>query len=174
MRNSNLLPVKAKGDVRLRSVASRRISGSVDTPTFMIDIEGTLSSLPAMMCSTTAVSCSPRNIEMIAGGASFEPRRWSLPGFDALMRSSPACSSTAFITAASISRKQRFFCGSLPGLSRLRPVSVPSDQLLCLPLPLTPANGFSCSRHTSPCRRATFFMTFMTSMFSSVATFVVP
>ena len=38
------------------------------------------------------------------------------------------------------------------------PVSVPIDQLLCLPEPLTPANGFSCSRQTSPYRRATFCM----------------
>ena len=32
MRNSNLLPVKAKGEVRLRSVASRRSSGTVEDP----------------------------------------------------------------------------------------------------------------------------------------------
>jgi hypothetical protein len=30
--------------------------------------------------------------------------------------------------------------------------------LLCLPLPLTPAKGFSCSRQTKPCLDATFFM----------------
>ena len=34
MRNSNLLPVKAKGEVRLRSVLSRGILGSTCTPTF--------------------------------------------------------------------------------------------------------------------------------------------
>ena len=43
------------------------------------------------------------------------------------------------------------------------PVSVPIDQLLCLPEPLTPANGFSCSRQTSPYRRATFCMICMVS-----------
>ena len=32
MRNSNLLPVKAKGEVRLRSVASFLMTGTVDTP----------------------------------------------------------------------------------------------------------------------------------------------
>ena len=32
MRNSNLLPVKAKGVVRLRSVPSRLRTGTVDTP----------------------------------------------------------------------------------------------------------------------------------------------
>jgi hypothetical protein len=36
----------------------------------------------------------------------------------------------------------RLFAGS----SRLTPVSVDIDQLLCLPEPLTPANGFSCRR----------------------------
>ena len=56
MRNSNLLPVKANGEVRLRSVASRRMKGSVETPTFMMETDGTCSSFPSMMCSTTAVS----------------------------------------------------------------------------------------------------------------------
>ena len=32
MRNSNLLPVKAKGEVRLRSVVSRRNLGRTSTP----------------------------------------------------------------------------------------------------------------------------------------------
>ena len=32
------------------------------------------------------------------------------------------------------------------------PVLVDIDQLLCLPEPLTPAKGFSCSRHTRPWR----------------------
>ncbi len=34
-------------------------------------------------------------------------------------------------------------CGLSPGSSRFMPVSVLIDQLLCLPEPLTPANGFS-------------------------------
>ena len=41
-------------------------------------------------------------------------------------------------------------CGVSPGPSRLLPNSSDSDQLLCLPEPLTPANGFSCSRHARP------------------------
>ena len=40
----------------------------------------------------------------------------------------------------------------------MTPVSVDRDQLLCFPLPLTPAKGFSCSRHIRLCFRATFFM----------------
>ena len=38
------------------------------------------------------------------------------------------------------------FIGSLPGLNIFLPVSVDIDQLLCLPEPLTPANGFSCNK----------------------------
>ena len=34
MRNSNLLPVKAKGEVRLRSVVSRKKRGSTSAPSF--------------------------------------------------------------------------------------------------------------------------------------------
>ena len=40
--------------------------------------------------------------------------------------------------------------GSRPGVSRLCPSSSLIDQLRCLPEPLTPANGFSCSRQASP------------------------
>ena len=39
-----------------------------------------------------------------------------------------------------------------------RPVLVDKDQLLCLPEPFTPANGFSCSRQDKPCLRATVFI----------------
>ena len=55
-----------------------------------------------------------------------------------------------------MTRNFAFSCGVLPGSSRFLPSSVPSDQLLCLPEPLTPANGFSCSRQTKPCRSAIF------------------
>ena len=39
----------------------------------------------------------------------------------------------------------------------------PLDQLSCLPEPLTPAKGFSWSRHTSPWRSATLFIIYMAS-----------
>ena len=87
---------------------------------------------------------------MIAGGASLAPRRWSWPTPAIDARSSPAWSSTAAMTAVQKNRKTRFSCGVSPGSSRLMPVSVPIDQLLCLPEPLTPAKGFSCSRQTRP------------------------
>jgi hypothetical protein len=64
---------------------------------------------------------------------------------------------TALITAAQKNRKLMFFDGVSPGSIRFRPVSVPIDQLLCLPEPFTPANGFSWSRHTRPYLRATFW-----------------
>ena len=67
------------------------------------------------------------------------------------------------------SRNWRFSLGVSPGSSRFSPVSVPMDQLLCLPEPLTPTKGFSWSRHTSPCRVATRFMVSMVSWFWSTA-----
>ena len=54
-----------------------------------------------------------------------------------------------------------FWCGVLPGLSRLMPSSsglsaaIDIDQLQCLPEPLMPANGFSCSSACRPWRSAT-------------------
>jgi hypothetical protein len=37
----------------------------------------------------------------------------------------------------------RFSRAVFPGVNNPTPVSVPSDQLLCLPDPFTPAKGFS-------------------------------
>ena len=74
-RNSNRLPVKANGLVRLRSPASRGSFGSESTP--ISSVPPILDDLapPALICSNTSVSCSPRKIEMMAGGASLAPRR---------------------------------------------------------------------------------------------------
>ena len=47
----------------------------------------TVSSSPVMMAWTTRSSSSPRNMETTAGGASFAPRRWSLPALATAMRS---------------------------------------------------------------------------------------
>ena len=77
------------------------------------------------------------------------------------------------MTAVRNSRNCAFEEGVLPGSSRFSPLSVESDQLLCLPEPLTPAKGFSCSRQTKPCLFATFFMTSIVSWLWSVAMFVV-
>ena len=50
-------------------------------------------------------------------------------------------------------------------------MSVPIDQLLCLPDPFTPANGFSCSRQTSPYLRAMRCITCIVSCWWSEPTF---
>ena len=108
---------------------------------------------------------------MIAGGASFAPRRWSWPMFATEARSSPWWRFTAWITAAQKNMKLTLSAGVSPGSSRLCPVSVPIDQLLCLPEPLTPAKGFSCSRQTRPYLRATRSMTCIVSCWWSEPTF---
>ena len=52
-------------------------------------------------------------------------------------------------------RNLRFWCGVRPGSSRFSPRSVTRLQLQCLPLPFSPANGFSWNTHTKSCRSAT-------------------
>ena len=87
MRNSNLLPVKAKGEVRLRSVVSLKKRGRVGTPSYIGAFSAALYGASCSMDSSTAVSSSPRKIDTTAGGASFAPRRWSFPAVATLMRS---------------------------------------------------------------------------------------
>src|SRR5580692_4746526 len=77
-RNSNRLPVKAKGLVRLRSPGSFGSFGIVSTPISRVPLLLDDFAPPALICSKTSASCSPRKTDMIAGGASFAPRRWSL------------------------------------------------------------------------------------------------
>ena len=88
---------------------------------------------------------------MIAGGASFAPRRWSWPASAMLARRMSAWTLTARMTARRKARNCAFAWGSLPGSSRFSPSSVLIDQLLCLPEPLMPANGFSWMRNIRPC-----------------------
>ncbi len=76
---------------------------------------------------------------MIAGGASLAPRRWSLPELPQVARMMSAWVSTALTRAERKTRNWALSSGVCPGSSRLMPSSVESDQLLCLPLPLTPA-----------------------------------
>ena len=88
MRNSNLLPVKANGLVRLRSVLSFRKFGSTATPKSIATRSADVYSLSEMSASTMAPSSSPRKMDTIAGGASLAPRRWSLPADATDMRKS--------------------------------------------------------------------------------------
>ena len=87
---------------------------------------------------------------MIAGGASLAPSRWSLAAEAIEARSRSAWRSTARMVATRNTRNCMLVWVSSCGSSRLTPVSVDIDQLLCLPEPLTPANGFSCSSAWSP------------------------
>ena len=87
MRNSNLLPVKAKGEVRLRSVVSLGKRGSAWTPTLKSSFCLTSQAVSFSIASSMPVSSSPRNMEMIAGGASAAPSLWSLPAEAMEMRS---------------------------------------------------------------------------------------
>ena len=115
----------------------------------------TLGPPPLATCSKTSASCSPRKTEMIAGGASLAPRRWSLEAVATTARSKPPHLCTARITAAQKTRNCAFACGVSPGSSRLPCVAFPSEKFTCLPDPLTPAKGFSCSRQTMPYFSAT-------------------
>ena len=121
-RNSNLLPVKANGEVRLRSVVSRGRGGSVSTPILSFVRPAARAEVPVSMAFITAVSSSPRKMEMMAGGASFAPRRWSLPAPAVIARRMSACLSMARITAERTVRKIAFSFGFEPGSRRLRPL----------------------------------------------------
>ena len=121
-RNSNLLPVKAKGEVRLRSVASRGRGGRVSTPTRRVGVWPPAAREPFSMRSITPVSSSPRKMERMEGGASFAPRRWSLPAPAVAARRMSACRSTARMTLASTARKMALSCGFLPGSRRFLPL----------------------------------------------------
>ena len=125
------------------------------------------------MLSRIALSSSPRKMEMIAGGASLAPRRWSLPADATEMRSKSWYSSTALMIAHKNKRNCAFWSGLVPGSRRFFPVFVEIDQLLCLPLPFTPANGFSCKRQTIPCFEATLRIISIVSWLWSQARFVV-
>ena len=59
--------------------------------------------------------------------------------------------------------------GFFPGAKRFIPVSVQSDQLLCLPEPFTPLYGFSCSSTAKLCLRAMRFIKSITNWLWSLA-----
>ena len=77
-RNSKRFPVKANGLVRFRSPGSVGSTGRVSTPIVSVPFSLELVAPPLAIWSKTSVSWSPRKIEMIAGGASLAPSRWSL------------------------------------------------------------------------------------------------
>jgi hypothetical protein len=73
--NSNLFPVKAKGEVLLRSVLSLGNKGRVSTPTLTNWAPWVDTFWPLASFSRISVSASPMKMEMIAGGASLAPSR---------------------------------------------------------------------------------------------------
>ena len=76
-RNSNLLPVNANGLVRLRSPPCLGSGGSTGVPRPRNDCARVSDVSPRSIAPNTFSSSVPRKIEMIAGGASLAPRRWS-------------------------------------------------------------------------------------------------
>ena len=67
----------------------------------------------------------------------------------------------------------RLSSGVSPGSSKFSD-SVPSDQLLCLPEPLMPSKGFSCSRQTKSWREAMSFIFSIMTRFWSMASLTSP
>ncbi len=88
-RNSNLLPVKANGEVRLRSPPCIGSGGSTGVPRPSTEAGVCGSPSPEASASNTFSSSAPRKIDMIAGGASLAPSRWSCPMPATDARSSP-------------------------------------------------------------------------------------
>ena len=140
-RNSNLFPVKANGEVRLRSVLSSNTSGMRPISSFNAVLSSGVS-LPALMLVSSSSrsddSCEPMKALMMAGGASLAPKRWSLPTDAMAARTTSArlCNAASVLTKNV--KKRKLVLGLLPGFKRLTPVLVPRDQLLCLPEPLSP------------------------------------
>ena len=167
---SNLLPVNANVLVRFLSVGTRWRLGRDDTPSWIAESKSGLLLSPAMKRSTDWSMSSPRYTLTMAGGASFAPSRWSLPTplMATLIRS--ACLSIARMVAARNSMNSALPSGLSPGLSREGNALLPTLQLLCLPLPLTPLNGFSCSRAASPCLRAVLWRVSINTKLRSVPT----
>ena len=91
-RNSKRLPVKANGLVRLRSVLSMSSSGISGMSSSILCLPATVnkSSLSAFsICSSSSLTCLPKKLEMMAGGASLAPRRCALVALMILAFSKP-------------------------------------------------------------------------------------
>ena len=171
-RNSKRLPVKAKGDVRLRSVLSIIKSGiwgiSISMPCLPLRVNRSSLS-DSSIWSSSSVSCFPRKLLIMAGGASLPPRRWAFVALMIEAFSSPLWRYTAINVSTMKVTKRRFSSGVLPGAWSSVPLSAVRLQLLCLPLPLIPSKGFSWSSTRNPWLRATRFISDISSMLWSTA-----
>ena len=155
-RNSNLLPVKANGLVRLRSPASLGSGGSVSTPTVSVPL--------ALRRLRAALLDLLEHVGELIAQEDRDDRRRGFVRAQAMIvagRGHDGPQQAWHTCAPPESRRRRtrrncaLSCGVSPGSSRLPCVLLPSDQFTCLPEPLMPANGFSCSRHAMPYFSAT-------------------
>ena len=171
-RNSKRLPVKAKGDVRLRSVLSSIISGILPMLSFMAVFPSGVNLLAALfsMSFIIAVIVLPQKTESTEGGASLPPRRWALVAEAMEAISNDPYFSAAIRVQTKNVRKSIFPLGLWAGAIRFTPVLVDNDQLQCLPLPFIPWNGFSWKMTLRWCLGATLFIIVIRRMLWSAAT----
>jgi hypothetical protein len=97
---------------------------------------------------------------MMAGGASLAPRRCSLPLVGDAGAQQAAVLVHALEHGGEEEQEAQVLVRRLAGLEQVVPSSalsdvIASDQLQCLPEPLMPANGFSCTSACRPWRSAT-------------------
>ena len=145
-RNSNLFPVKANGLVRLRSPGSRGNVGKTELPILSSPPAFAVLAPPFSIWSTMSWSMSPRKTEMIAGGASLAPRRWSLWAVGDRDPQQVAVTKHGADHRDQEGQELSVLMRRLAGLQQVVTGSSAIDQLRCLPDPFTPANGFSCSK----------------------------
>jgi hypothetical protein len=150
-RNSNLLPVKANGEVRLRSVASIGRTGS--------EVDAQLDVPPLLRRRGRALLELLDDVLQLRAEEDRHDGRRRLVRAEAVVVARVgdrrAQQVGVDVDAADDghrnARNWALACGSLPGSSRFSPSSVAIDQLLCLPEPLMPANGFSWMSSIRPC-----------------------
>ena len=177
-RNSKRLPPYGNGEVRLRSSAGTSIDGMLSVPKLSGFFCGVyVPRVPFFTLFMNSVMDGPRYVDITAGGASMAPRRKSLPGDAMARRIKSPCLSMAETIAAMTNGKISalpVFALTCFGFIKLSPSEVPIDQLLCLPEPLMPSNGFSWRSAARPCSEATSSMICMIIKFWSTCEIALP
>ena len=172
MRNSNLLPVKAKGEVRFRSVVSMARSGSTCTP---------VSSFSAARPHRGVV------LNGLQNGGELIPQEHGNDGGRGLVGAQPvvvagrghrdAQQVLIFVHALDNGRQEQqelgVFGGFLAGVQQVLAGVCGDGPVVVLAAAVDPIEGLSWSRQTKPCLAATFFMVSMVSWLWSVAMLVV-
>ncbi len=115
-------------------------------------------------------SSSPKKIEIMAGGASCAPKRWSFPQL-----ATPHAQQVLIIVDRLNNAGKEYdeLQVRLRRIARVKQVLVLGAEapVVVLPEPLMPSNGFSCCKHTRPWWLASSFIISMVSRFSSTARF---